>query len=72
MADFFEKLQKLVESPVLNTAYSKVDNLCSLLLWRQPDATLKLYKFLWAFFFISLFVSNSYMFTAIGKRKLIS
>jgi len=44
--------------------------LYSLLLWREPDATMKLYKFLCAFFIISLFVSNSYMFTVIGEYNL--
>ena len=31
---------------------------------------MKLYKFLCIFFCVSLFVSNSYMFTAIGKHEI--
>ena len=39
----------------------------SLLLWREPEATMKLYKALCMYFVVSLFVSNSYMFTLIGE-----
>ncbi|XP_065909378.1 GRAM domain-containing protein 4-like [Dysidea avara] len=43
--------------------FEKVQNL---LLWREPEATMKLYKALCMYFVVSLFVSNSYMFTLIG------
>ena len=43
----------------------------SLVMWHQPEATRKLYTYLWVFFIGSLLLPNSYIFTAIGEYYII-